>query len=84
MQDGQVKKLVNRIFGIKGLPKVTNFAAEFSDGGKSLKVAFSNFLFGLELFQKLFNILYEEAIDCRLVKSKLEEDKILNWNRINV
>ena len=34
MQDGQVKKLVNRIFGIKGMPKVTNFAAEFSDGGK--------------------------------------------------
>ena len=89
MQDGQVKKLVNRIFGIKGLPKVTNFAAEFSDGGKSKSkfchiLCFSNFLFGLELFQKLFNILYEEAIDCRLVKSKLEEDKILNWNRINV
>lgn len=37
-----------------------------------------------ELFQTLFNILYEESINCRIVKSQLVEDKILNWNRINV
>lgn len=34
MQDAQVKKLVNQIFELKGLPKVKNFASEFSDGGK--------------------------------------------------
>ena len=36
-----------------------------------------------ELFQTLFNILYEENIDCRLVKSVLFDEKLLNWNRIN-
>lgn len=35
------------------------------------------------LFQQLFNILYEESINCRLSKSTLQEDKMLNWNRIN-
>ena len=37
----------------------------------------------LELFQTLFNILYEENIDCRLSTSVLEADKLLNWNRLN-
>ena len=35
MEDTEVKKLVNKIFAMKGMPKVTNFAQEFSDGGKS-------------------------------------------------
>ena len=35
MDDAEVKKLVNKIFAMKGLPKVTKFAEEFSDGGKS-------------------------------------------------
>ena len=34
MEDKEVKQLVNKIFAMKGLPKVTNFAQEFSDGGK--------------------------------------------------
>jgi len=34
MDDKEVKKLVNNIFTMKGLPKVKNFAVEFSDGGK--------------------------------------------------
>ena len=34
MEDKEVKQLVNKIFQMKGLPKVTNFAQEFSDGGK--------------------------------------------------
>ena len=54
---------------MKGIPKVTNFAKEFADG---------------ILFLKLFNILYEENINCRLVTTNGLEDKILNWNRINV
>ena len=32
---------------------------------------------------KLFNILYEEKVDCHLSKSVLFEDKVLNWSRIN-
>jgi len=31
----------------------------------------------------MFNILYEESIDCRIVKSTLLDDKMLNWNRLN-
>ena len=27
--------------------------------------------------------MYEEKIDCKLVKSNLVDDKLLNWNRIN-
>ena len=34
MEDTQVKNLVNKIFAMKNMPKVTNFAQEFSDGGK--------------------------------------------------
>ncbi len=68
MEDKEVKSLVNKIFAMKGLPKVTNFAQEFSDG---------------ELFQTMFNILYEENINCRIVKSTLVDDKMLNWNRLN-
>ena len=35
------------------------------------------------LFEKFFNILYEEKINCKLVKSALVDDRMLNWNRIN-
>ena len=31
----------------------------------------------------MFNILYNERVNCRLSKSTLFEDKLLNWNRIN-
>lgn len=34
-------------------------------------------------FQELFNILYDEKIDCKLIRSNLLEDRMLNWNRIN-
>ena len=34
MEDKQLKSFVNKIFAMKGMPKVTNFAAEFADGGK--------------------------------------------------
>jgi hypothetical protein len=68
MNNDEVKKLTNKIFKQKNMPAVKNFAAEFADG---------------ILFQALFNILYEERIDCRLVKSAVENDKLLNWNRIN-
>ena len=37
MEDKAVKSLVNKIFAMKGMPKVTKFAAEFSDGGKLQK-----------------------------------------------
>ena len=34
-------------------------------------------------FQELFNILFDERIDCKLVKSNLLHERVLNWNRIN-
>ena len=68
MLDKDLKKLVNAIFAKKGVPKVTDFGKEFSDG---------------ILFEKLFNILYDESVNCGLKKSILLDDKILNWNRIN-
>ena len=68
MDDKKIKKFVNEIFKHEGVPAVTNFAAEFSDGA---------------LFVKLFNILYGTNINCMLSKSTLFDDKLLNWNRIN-
>jgi hypothetical protein len=59
---------VNKIFKKKGCPPVRNFAKEFADG---------------ILFMQLFNIMYDEKIDCRLVASNIVEDRILNWSRIN-
>lgn len=44
---------------------------------------FGNKYLFVVLFQAFFNILYEESIDCKLVKSTLVDDKVLNWNRIN-
>lgn len=34
-------------------------------------------------FQQLFNVLYDERIDCKLEKSALLEQRMLNWNKIN-
>jgi hypothetical protein len=68
MNDKEIKKFVNKIFEQKGLPKVKNFPQEFSDG---------------ILFQSLFNILYDENINCKLEKSGIPDQRVLNWNRIN-
>ena len=35
------------------------------------------------LFQLLFNLMYDEHINCKLKPSALVEDRLLNWNRIN-
>ncbi len=59
---------MNKIFHKKGLPEVKNFAKEFSDG---------------ILFEQLFNILYDEKIDCKLKPSALIDDRLNNWSRIN-
>jgi hypothetical protein len=40
-------------------------------------------LINIVRFQELFNILYDEKIDCKLIRSNLLEDRMLNWNRIN-
>jgi len=68
MNDKEIKRFVNKIFEQKGVPKVKNFAREFSDG---------------ILFEALFNILYDERINCYLTETVLLDQKILNWNRIN-
>ncbi len=59
---------MNKIFARKGFPPVKKFGSEFSDG---------------ILFERLFNIMYDEKINCRLSKSVLFEDKVHNWSRIN-
>ena len=78
MEDAALAKFVNKIFSHEGIPAVKNFAEEFSNGSKC-----SSYWPSLVLFEKLFNILYEEKIDCKLSKSVLFDDKLLNWNRIN-
>jgi len=59
---------VNKIFAKKGYPPVKKFGAEFADG---------------ILFERLFNAVYDEKINCRLTPSNLVEDRLLNWNKIN-
>ena len=68
MDKEELRKFVNQIFKKKGFPPVRNFAKEFADG---------------ILFERLFNIMYDEKIDCKLGQSALVEDRLLNWNRIN-
>ena len=74
-QTHDLRVLINKIFEMRGGWKVTNLATDFSDGF---------------LFQELFNILYDERIDCKLEGvSKYPNDKIpleikiMNWNKIN-
>ena len=85
-----IKKLVNQIFARRGAPDVKNFAKEFADGSKSgrnesfsLRLNAKVWHFSIVRFQELFNILYDERIDCKLIRSNLLEDRMLNWNRIN-
>ena len=68
MDKEDLRKFVNKIFARKGHPPVKKFGPEFADG---------------ILFQRLFNIMYDEQIDCKLKPSALVEDRLLNWNRIN-
>ena len=74
-QTHDLRKLLNRIFALRGGWKVNKLGEDFSDGF---------------LFQELFNILYDERIDCCLEgvqgqpNPKLPvETKITNWNKIN-
>ncbi len=78
MEKEELRKFVNKIFKQRGYPPVQQFAKEFSDGSKwpgpdPCAV----------LFQLLFNLMYDEKIDCKLKPSALVEDRLLNWNRIN-
>ena len=68
MDKDELKKFVNKIFQKKGHPPIKSFAKEFADG---------------VLFQLLFNLVYDEKIDCKLRQSALIEDRLLNWSRIN-
>ena len=68
MDKETLRKFVNKIFAKKGQPPVKKFATEFADG---------------ILFERLFNLMYDEHIDCKLTPSKLFEDRLTNWSRIN-
>ena len=73
-----IKKFINTIFVKKGLPPVKNFPAEFADGSKFhisyfyIKTSSNNNHYVVR-FQQIFNILYDERIDCKLEKSTLLE-----------
>lgn len=74
-QTHDLRVLLNRIFAMRGGWKVKNLPVDFSDGF---------------LFQELFNILYDENIDCCLEGVKdgpnpkmPYETRVLNWNKIN-
>ena len=79
MDNEALKKFVNKIFTKKGYPAVKNFGKEFADGSK----CFFESLFLSVLFQLLFNLMYDEKINCYLNPSALIEDRLLNWSRIN-
>jgi hypothetical protein len=66
------------IFQKRGVPAVKTYS-EFADGSKLLSLA----KLCIVLYEKLFNILYDERIDCKLIKSPLMDVKIQNWNKIN-
>ena len=74
-QTHDLRSLLNKIFALRGGWKVKKLAEDFSDGF---------------LFQELFNILYDERVDCCLEgvrdepNSKIPyEQKVNNWNKIN-
>jgi len=58
MDEKELKNFCNKILAKKGHPTVTEFAKEFSDG---------------ILYEKLFNSLFDEELNCNLVKSELED-----------
>ena len=68
MENSDLKKTVNKIFEAHGMPKVTKFAEAFADG---------------ILFEKLFNFIYDEKLNCHLKPSNDPADRLLNWSRIN-
>lgn len=56
------------IFNKAGLPQVQNLNDEWADG---------------ILYQRLFNLVYNERIDCNLTASTDYEVRLTNWSRIN-
>lgn len=68
MNKDELKQFVNKVLTMKGYEKVTAFAKDFSDG---------------IMYQRFFNALFDEELNCRLSKSELTEDRLINWNKIN-
>lgn len=68
-RNSQVLKIVNTIFAANNLPKVNKLAQDFSDGA---------------LFLRLFNVLFDENVRINLVTNGTVDDKVQNWNKINV
>ena len=68
MDKEELRKFVNKIFQKRGYSAVKSFAKEFADGVQ---------------FQLLFNLVYDEQIDCKIKPTTVPEDRLLNWNRIN-
>ena len=80
MDKKDLKKFVNKILAKKGIDPIMTFSKEFADGGKYHVLWPTVFVV---MYQKVFNALFDENIDCKLKPSALVEDRLLNWNRIN-
>ena len=83
-----LKGFLNEIFAKKGISPVKNIPIDFADGSNIIILNYViksiNYLNTvIVLFEKLFNILYDERVDCKLIKSPLLDVKIQNWNKIN-
>lgn len=68
MNKGDLKKFVNKIFKTAGDNPIENLGADFADGIR---------------YQRLFNLLYDEKIDCKLAPSNVASDRLRNWSKIN-
>ena len=64
----RVKKVVNMIFAANGVAPVKTLSSDFADGTK---------------FVTLFNILFDEHVDLKLSTEGTNENRVLNWNKIN-
>ena len=68
MEGKDLLKLVNQILAKRGIAPAKDLAKDFADG---------------ILYEKLFNVLYDERVNCHLVKSPMLDVKMQNWNKIN-
>lgn len=68
MDREKTKRIANEFFEKAGDEPVKNFAAEFADGTR---------------FQRLFNLIFDEQLDCGIEKSDYESENFENWKKIN-
>ena len=68
MDKEKTKRFVNDMFEKGGDKAIQNFAGEFTDATK---------------FQRLFNIMFDEKLDCGIQATDIESECVENWRKIN-